>query len=565
MLETSFGKIVVSLPNQVEQEFALGKSSLQVGRGLFNDIILDDSKVSRAHARIECSTGSCRIVDLGSTNGIVLNGQRVPEAVIKPGDSLILGASKLRYELQTSSPEPGMTIIDNLQDLEMTMLQTPLPVALNETSSTRLVIYTPEKTWEVSLEDVEALSMGRSPENDLVLDLPKVSRSHARLERRGNAFVIKDLGSTNGTWLGDQRIAEHEMEDGQSVRIGPARLVFKKGFTREALTLVDAPAVSLVNRLPVVFVPGLMGSKLWQGSECLWPNLKVLFTNPEIYAYPGKVPLQPREILDQVVIVPNLIKLDQYNQLGNYLVEDLGYTRGVDFFEFAYDWRQDVRQSARQLGAAIQQWAVKPPFILIAHSLGTLVSRYYVECLGGKSQVERLILMGGPHSGTPAGLTSLTIGPNLLPFGLMGERLRRVVATFPSAYQIIPDYPCGLDQQGQKVNFLEYEGWVQAERHPLLRAAQEFRRELGKRSSVPCVSIFGYGLKTVSRLNIQFDTGGNLINAAYLSEPSGDDSVPQQSAFLLGSEIHPVQQHHGALFVDNDVKMRLKLELLGRI
>jgi pSer/pThr/pTyr-binding forkhead associated (FHA) protein len=457
-----------------------------------------------------------------------------------------------------------MTVIDDAHDFEMTMLQTSLPMALNETSSTRLVIYTPEKTWEIDLQEVDALGIGRAPENDIVLDLPKISRHHARLEHLGNTFMLKDLDSTNGTWLGEQRIQEHVLEDGQALRMGQAQLVFKKGFVNESLTLAGIEPVKERDRLPVVFVPGLMGSKLWRGSECLWPNLKVLFTHPETYAFPGMAPLEPREILDQVVIVPNLIKLDQYNQLGNYLVEDLGYTRGVNFFEFAYDWRQDVRNSARQLGAAIQEWAIKPPFIIIAHSLGTLVSRYYVECLGGKSQVERLILMGGPHSGTPAGLTSLTIGPNLLPFGLMGERLRRVVATFPSAYQIIPDYPCGLDQVGRKVNFLQEVGWVQEERRALLRSAQEFRRELGKHSSVPCVSIFGYGLKTVSKLNIQMDTGGLLANVAYLTEPSGDDSVPQQSAFLPGSEIHPVQQHHGALFVDRDVKMRLKLELLGR-
>ncbi len=38
----------------------------------------------------------------------------------------------------------------------------------------------------------------------------------------------------------------------------------------------------------------------------------------------------------------------------------------------------------------------------------------------------------------------------------------------------------------------------------------------------------------------------------------------EHSAYLPGSEIHPVHQHHGSLFVDNDVKMRLKLELMRR-
>ena len=40
--------------------------------------------------------------------------------------------------------------------------------------------------------------------------------------------------------------------------------------------------------------------------------------------------------------------------------------------------------------------------------------------------------------------------------------------------------------------------------------------------------------------------------------------IPDHSAILDGSEIHPVQQYHGSLFVDNDMKMRLKLELTRR-
>ena len=37
--------------------------------------------------------------------------------------------------------------------------------------------------------------------------------------------------------------------------------------------------------------------------------------------------------------------------------------------------------------------------------------------------------------------------------------------------------------------------------------------------------------------------------------------IPETSAVLERAEIHPVQQHHGSLYADNDVKMRLKLEL----
>jgi hypothetical protein len=57
------------------------------------------------------------------------------------------------------------------------------------------------------------------------------------------------------------------------------------------------------------------------------------------------------------------------------------------------------------------------------------------------------------------------------------------------------------------------------------------------------------------------DQQGNWQDITFDSEPAGDGSVPEISANLDGSEIHPVQQFHGSLYGDNDVKMRLKLEL----
>jgi hypothetical protein len=197
----------------------------------------------------------------------------------------------------------------------------------------------------------------------------------------------------------------------------------------------------------------------------------------------------------------------------------------------------------------------------MAHSLGTLVSRYYIERLGGKKRVERAMLMGGPHQGTVKGLASLLVAPQMLPFGLLGERYRRVLATFPSCYQILPTYPCGIDQYENEVNFMEEESWLSEEQVPLLRAGREFRRELGMHTSVPAISIFGYGIKTMKRIQLRRTADGGFADIRYENGPRGDSSIQETSAALPGTEIHPVQQYHGALFVDNDVRMRLKLEL----
>ncbi len=558
-MENNYGKLVLLSEGGPEQEYELGKSRITLGRSTTNDIILSDSRASRSHARLECGPAGCTLVDLGSSNGSYVNGQSVQHALLQPGDLVALGGSTLRYELAPLTQVAGMTVIDVEADLDHAMDQEVLPFAVNETDHPRLVVVTPRRTWEVPLSDLDVLSIGRTDANQLVLEHPKVSRHHAEVQCRGSLFVLRDLGSTNGTWHGEARVDQLVLQDGDEFRIGDATIVFKSGFLEESLTMADDSLPKGSARRIVVFVPGMMGSELWRGRERIFPHIKTLFTNPETLQYP--LPAEPRKIVDEVVIVPNLIKQDQYNRLGDYLVEELGYQRGVDFFEFAYDWRQDVRLSAQQLGALVESLPRSQPLVIIAHSLGTMVSRYYIERLGGKGRVERVILMGGPHRGVVKALTSLLSAPDLLPFGIMGERLRQVSMTFPASYQILPTYPLPVGLSGEKVNFLEDESWLPEQYRPMLRAARDFRRELGVRSSIPAISIFGYGLKTVAGVTIQRDAAGAITKVDYRSAPSGDSTILEHSTVLEGSEIHPVQQYHGSLFVDKDVKMRLKLEL----
>jgi hypothetical protein len=75
------------------------------------------------------------------------------------------------------------------------------------------------------------------------------------------------------------------------------------------------------------------------------------------------------------------------------------------------------------------------------------------------------------------------------------------------------------------------------------------------------VSVFGYGLDTLTKIMIQRSSEGKWQKMDFQTDPQGDSRIPEGSAVLKGSDLHPVQQHHGKLFVDNDVKMRLKMEL----
>lgn len=563
---SDFGTLILNRPDGVSQEFILNKFLVTLGRATTNDIVLVEGRASRNHAQLTCSPDGLTLIDLNSANGVWQNGARITEAKIQPGETFEIGGCVFQFVAAAPDTQPEATLINTEGELELTLNQMTVPISLNDTSLPRLVIHAPDRTWELLLTE-DAYTIGRTAGNQVVLDYAKVSRNHARIERKRNDFILKDLQSTNGTFIGDEKIEQRRLQNGDTIQIGPVRLVFKDAFTHEEMTIADGLDLDKRTGLPpVIFVPGTMGSQLWLGSERVWPNVSFLLKHPEVFRYSeGDTRLKPKGILNEMVIVPNLITFDQYNLLGDYLVQELGYEREKNFIEFAYDWRQDVRQSARELAAFVDGWDAKSPIIIIAHSLGTLVSRYYVEKLGGKKKVGRLLLMGGPHQGVPKIAANLLTGVDLLPFGLMGKKLTEVIETFPSCYQILPVYPCGVDQNGRSINFLEDESWVKPQLRPLWHAAREFRRELGNTSSVPTLSIFGYGIKTAAQLQIQSDANGAFKKILIDVKPSGDSSVPESSAVLPRTEIHPVRQYHGTLFNDNDVKMRLKLELMHGI
>ena len=76
------------------------------------------------------------------------------------------------------------------------------------------------------LLDADVTTAGRHPESDIFLDDVTVSRRHAEFVRQGNGFLVRDVGSLNGTYLGRERIESTGLANGDEVQIGKYRLVF---------------------------------------------------------------------------------------------------------------------------------------------------------------------------------------------------------------------------------------------------------------------------------------------------------------------------------------------------
>jgi pSer/pThr/pTyr-binding forkhead associated (FHA) protein len=84
------------------------------------------------------------------------------------------------------------------------------------------------------LLDKDLTTAGRHPESDIFLDDVTVSRRHAEFSRTGESFIVRDVGSLNGTYLNRERIDSSTLSNGDEVQIGKFRLVYLTSSAEEA-------------------------------------------------------------------------------------------------------------------------------------------------------------------------------------------------------------------------------------------------------------------------------------------------------------------------------------------
>lgn len=104
----------------------------------------------------------------------------------------------------------------------------------------------------------EDVSVGRSPDNQIVIPESSVASHHARLRRTREGWVLTDLGQSNGIWIGVKRVTEHFLRPGQLIRIGGVALEFVDDANRD--DAVPSPAAT-----------GMVGSRTEQDSGVRGP------------------------------------------------------------------------------------------------------------------------------------------------------------------------------------------------------------------------------------------------------------------------------------------------------
>ncbi|MCK9248941.1 MAG: FHA domain-containing protein [Solirubrobacteraceae bacterium] len=167
-----------------------------VGRDPAADLVLSDDRTSRRHARIDRDAGGgWYVVDLGSSNGTLLDGERLhgESRWLDNGDTVQIGGSTLRFLTEGAAPQHSVVIAD-----------APRQSVLLATR----------------------ISIGRDPAGTIVLDDPNVSRNHAEVALQGGTYVLRDLGSRNGTRVNGEPVTEVALREGDEIGIGPFRFVF---------------------------------------------------------------------------------------------------------------------------------------------------------------------------------------------------------------------------------------------------------------------------------------------------------------------------------------------------
>jgi ABC-type multidrug transport system ATPase subunit/pSer/pThr/pTyr-binding forkhead associated (FHA) protein len=225
--------------------YSLTQPSLVLGREISSevDINIPSPTISRQHARLTLRGEQWVIEDLGSSNGTFVNGQRLANEprVLKAGDQIRLGGS-VAFVFQSSSVPESPKFE---QPVGATMLADEIELPTAAIPPRLVVTLAGAQPQTYTLEN-QTITLGRVPENDIVIDSQIVSRFHARLERVFGGYQMVVLPSASNPILSEGRpISEsHHLTHGDVLRIGSMDpgLMVTMTYDSPSEAAVEAPA-----------------------------------------------------------------------------------------------------------------------------------------------------------------------------------------------------------------------------------------------------------------------------------------------------------------------------------
>lgn len=178
----------------------LRRGQLLIGRHPRCHLVLKDPLVSLYHAVIQFTPQGYLLTDLNSENGTFVNGQRIKQIVLKGGEHLRIGDTKLVF---VAGGVP----------------------AIRQPTAYLIVMAGNQEFARYQVTPGTILGRYHGCPVDLSADA-LVSFQHARLDYQKGQWIITDLGSKNGTYVNGQRIHQRVLRPGDEVQIGNTRMRF---------------------------------------------------------------------------------------------------------------------------------------------------------------------------------------------------------------------------------------------------------------------------------------------------------------------------------------------------
>lgn len=213
-------KILAGAPGTAPADVRPVAGALTIGRGADCDIVLNDPRASRRHARVEpLPDGGLRVVDLGSANGVWIGERRVTDAVVRHGESFLVGATRFECE----APPPPSEAPAPADAATMFIPRTPAEPAAAPPAAFVVRVVQPGAYLRPGQEFFVAggqATIGRGLDATVVLDERDVSRRHATIAAVDSGFLLTDAGSSTGVWVNNRQVKSVVLQAGQPFRLG---------------------------------------------------------------------------------------------------------------------------------------------------------------------------------------------------------------------------------------------------------------------------------------------------------------------------------------------------------
>ncbi len=309
----------------------------------------------------------------------------------------------------------------------------------------------------------------------------------------------------------------------------------------------DLPADKQPTGCPIIFVPGILGSVIQCSGDWLWPKVPHSYFSHMALKADGYTNAGARGSCNANAttlpgfegVVQSVAGFDAYGTALEFISNILPRRA----YAYPYDWRTGVERSITGLDQTITQAlqdSSAQKVVLWAHSMGGLVSRYYIDDANRAKRVARLITVGTPYNGAPKSVFALLEGDTDTPAGgemdaLVNSRdLQLGARNYEGLFWLYPSAPFGswlkvdgheLSEQGVE-RFAASLGATPA----LLAKAQAGHRQIDgfRTNGVDYTAVIGTGVPTITHLSLMTGLGG-VLSVGVAAIGNGDGTVPRVS------------------------------------